>query len=251
MEIRNIICTFFFNRIEVFINKINELENSRLSKYFITPFNAQPVPNDAPPILPRITASSSDGCYDLIISQVNVQVVRKVKCLIDDTTDRKLAEMKEIVLDVYNSLKGIYNKDFFYFGTNYIVDIDNENPVKSIIEKYTKGIENDICEINIRYSLVDEEKYYSNIILSNTKEYQLDIQVPKEQIGKQNNIIIDTLSISKMKEISHKIQLSVDINDKYSYNLDENYRTNETEVNHILEKTKKLTDMKIKEFTEE
>ena len=208
MEVKNIICTLFFNRIESPRNKIEELENSKLSKYFMTPFNPQPVPIDAPPALPRITASSADGIYDLIISQIFVQLVRKVPFKYDNDLKAKLEETKNIVLDIFSNMKTIYNQDMLYFGTNCIIDINNNlDPVKQIKEKYIKDINDNVCEINLRYSSVDDEKYYNNIMCSNVKEYQIDIPIQKGQ----NNIIIDNISTSNMKEINHIIQFSIDI----------------------------------------
>lgn len=248
MEVRNIVCTLFFNRIEAPRNRINELEGSDLSEYFIVPFNAQPVPNDAPPVLPRITASSSDGYYDLIISQVNVQLIRKLKFNLDDTFEEKLQQTKEIILKVYSNIKRIYNQEMLYFGANCIIDIDDESPVNKIKDKFIKGLNEEICDINLRYSSVEDDKYYNNIMVSNIKEYQIEIKIPKEQANKPTNIFIDTLSTSNMKEAKHIIQLSADVNDRYAYNLSNEYRTNENEINNVFNKVNLTVKAKINEF---
>mgnify|MGYP001624269868 FL=1 len=77
MKVKNIKCSLFFQRIEAPRSKIDKLEASSLSQHFIVPFNPQPIPNDAPPVLPRITATSINGDYDLMLSQINVQLTRK------------------------------------------------------------------------------------------------------------------------------------------------------------------------------
>lgn len=248
MEVRNIICTLFFNRIEAPRNQIDELEKSDLSKYFIQPFNAQPVPNDAPPVLPRITASSYDGLYDLIISQVNVQLIRKIKFNLDDTFEEKLEQTKEIMLNLYSSIKKIYNQELLYFGANCIIDIDDENPVSCIKDKFIKGLNEEVCEINLRYSSIEDDKYYNNIMISNIKEYKLEIKLPKEQANKPTNIFMDTLSTSSMQETKHIIQLSIDVNDRYAYNCSNEYRTNESEINNVLNKVNLTVKTKINEF---
>lgn len=69
MKVKNIKCSLFFQRIEAPRSKIDKLEASSLSQHFIVPFNPQPIPNDAPPVLPRITATSM-----LVILQIGKQI---------------------------------------------------------------------------------------------------------------------------------------------------------------------------------
>ena len=247
MKVKNIKCSLFFQRIEAPRSKIDKLESSNLSKYFIVPFNPQPIPNDAPPVLPRITATSINGDYDLRMSQINVQLTRKKSADLDEEFDNILEEMKSILEEVYNSIFNIYEEKLLYFGINCLVDIDDDTPIQTLQNKYLKNINDNIIEMNLRYSTVEKNKYYKNIVLSNITEYQMQIPLTKEQ---QQTIVIDTLSTSQFNEVKKMIQMNVDINDKYSFNQDCNYRTTNDEIKNIINEIKSTLKTKISDVLE-
>ena len=101
--------------------------------------------------------------------------------------------------------------------------------------------------MNLRYSTVEKGKYYTNIVLSNTTEYQMQIPLTKEQ---QQTIVIDTLSTSQFNEVKKMIQLNVDINDKYSFNQDCNYRTTNDEIKNIINEIKTTLRTQISDVIE-
>lgn len=247
MKVENIMCSLFFQRIEAPRSKIDKLESSNLSKYFIVPFNPQPIPNDAPPVLPRITATSLNGDYELMMSQVNVQLTRKKAADLDEEFDNILEEVKSMLEEIYNSISQIYEKELLYFGINCLVNIDDDEPIKTLQNKYLKNISNNIAEMNLRYSTVEKDKYYTNIVLSNTTEYQMQVPLTKEQ---SQLIVLDTLSTSQFNEVKKIIQMNVDINDKYSFNKDCNYRTTNDEIKNIINEIKTTLRTKINDVLE-
>lgn len=247
MKVKNIKCSLFFQRIEAPRSKIDKLEASSLSQHFIVPFNPQPIPNDAPPVLPRITATSINGDYDLMLSQINVQLTRKKSADLDTDFETVIEEMKNIVIEIYNSILQVYEAEILYFGINCLVDIDDKTPIKTLQNKYLKNINNNIVEMNLRYSTIENNKYYTNIVLSNITEYQMQIPLTKEQ---QQTIVIDTLSTSQFKKVNDMIQINVDVNDKYSFNQNSNYRTTNEEIDNIMNISKTTLKTKIAEVLE-
>ena len=244
MKVNNIMCILFFQRIEAPRGNVDKLETSSLSKYFGVPFNPQPIPNDAPPSLPRITATSLNGDYDLMMSQINIQLTRKKSADLDNEFEKVIEEMKTIITEIYNSVSQVYNADTLYFGINCQVDIDDDNPIQTLKSKYLKNISENIEEMNLRYSTVEKNKYYTNTALSNTIEYNLQIPLTKDQ---EKNIVIDTMSTSQFNKVKSFIQMNLDINDKYAFNNDSNYRTTTEEIQKIIDEMKNTINSKINE----
>ena len=62
----------------VFPNVLDMRENlfnlEKVFSNFMSPFNLMPIPNEAPPEFPRITATSKNGHSQLMVSGNNVQV---------------------------------------------------------------------------------------------------------------------------------------------------------------------------------
>ena len=70
MIIDNICFSLSFERIENFRQKIFDIEK-KLGNHFITPLNVLPIPDDAPPEIPRIIARSKQNHTELIVSSNN------------------------------------------------------------------------------------------------------------------------------------------------------------------------------------
>ena len=75
----------------------------------------------------------------------------------------------------------------------------------------------------------------------------MQIPLTKEQ---QQTIVIDTLSTSQFKKVNDMIQINVDVNDKYSFNQNSNYRTTNEEIDNIMNVSKTTLKTKIAEVLE-
>ena len=176
-----------------------------------------------------------------------MQLTRKKSADLDTDFETVIEEMKNIVIEIYNSILQVYEAEILYFGINCLVDIADKTPIKTLQNKYLKNINNNIVEMNLRYSTIENNKYYTNIVLSNITEYQMQIPLTKEQ---QQTIVIDTLSTSQFKKVNDMIQINVDVNDKYSFNQNSNYRTTNEEIDNIMNISKTTLKTKIAEVLE-
>lgn len=232
MKIKNIIATLYFEK-EIaprnFIEKLEKVFPNRFNK----PFNAQPIPNDAPAMIPRITINSQNGLENIIISQINMQYTINFNEEINDINSLIL-EYKEVILNIFNGIKETLNKESYYFGILSVIENDSKDPIKDIKEKYLKSLDENTCELNIRYGKKEDDKYYVNYLINNSTEVTGNFALPK---GEQE-INLEIISTSKFEEVRRFIQKTIDINDKLSFNKNENYRTTQEEICNIIDKLK-------------
>ena len=85
MIIDNICFSLSFERIQNFRQQILDIEK-KLGDHFITPLNILPIPDDAPPEIPRIIARSKQNHTELIVSSNNLQISTKF----DDNYNKKI-----------------------------------------------------------------------------------------------------------------------------------------------------------------
>lgn len=232
MKIKNIVATLFFEKELAPRNFIDKLE-SAFPENFNRPFNAQPIPTDAPAMIPRITINSQNGLENVLISQINMQYSINFNEEIVNIED-VIEKYRDIILKIYNAIKDTLKKESYYFGISSIIEEDSKDPIGDIKNKYLKSLNKDTCELNIRYGMKEDNKYYINYLINNSREVTANITLPQGE----HEINIEILSTSKFKEIRHFIQKTIDINDKLAFNEDENYRTSEKEIINIIEKLK-------------
>lgn len=232
MKIKNIVATLFFEKELAPRNYINQIE-ATFPERFNRPFNPQPIPNDAPAMIPRITMNSKDGLENLMISQINMQYnilfkeeITNIEAVID--------QYKEDILTIYNAIKNQMNKNAYYFGISAIIEKDSEDPIGEIKNEYLSKLDDNTTELNIRYGIKEDNKYYVNYLINNSREVSANITLPHGT----HEINMEILSTSKFKEVRHFIQKTIDVNDKLAFNEDENYRTSEKEITNVIEKLK-------------
>ncbi len=232
MKIKNIIATLYFEKEIAPRNFIERLENVFPDR-FNKPFNVQPIPNDAPSMIPRITINSQNGLENILISQINMQYTINFNEEIDDV-NQLISEYKEVILSIFNGIKETLNKEAYYFGISSVIENDSENPINDIKEKYLKSLDENTCELNIRYGKKEEDKYYINYLINNSTEVTGNFTLPEGE----HEINLEIISTSKFEEVRHFIQKTIDINDKLSFNKNDNYRTSKEEICNIIDKLK-------------
>ncbi len=232
MKIKNIVATLYFER-EVAPRKFIDALESAFPDRFNKPFNVQPIPNDAPAMIPRITINSQNGLENIIISQINMQYSINFSEPIENI-DTVIESYKEIILNIFKGIKQSLNKEAYYFGISSVIEKDSENPINDIKDEYLKALDENTCELNIRYGKKEQDKYYINYLINNSKEVTGSFTVAQGE----HEINLEIISTSKFKEVRHFIQKTIDINDKLAFNEDENYRTSEDEITNIIDKLK-------------
>lgn len=199
----------------------NEIEDE-LKNYYMPP-QINGIPDDVDPTIPRISFQSRNSHSTIYLSPLNIML----DVIYDE--NYKLTEKKEYLFERIELLKKIIKKlnlkiNFMGLTTVVVIPTEKENSVKYIKNKYFKNeIISKIDEIFYREAKIIDEKYYSNISIESYKIWE-----------NSNNFIFERLSNSKCKE--YGIKLTVDFNDRYSFNENENYNSSIEEINNIIEK---------------
>ena len=235
MTLKNIMINLFFEKENAPRRRIDDIERE-LSDYFVCPFTIVTIPNEAPSTIPRITARNSLGNEMLNISQINLQYIISFSDHGATNAIDFIDNYYNVILKLYNIVKNTLKKETYYFGITCTIEKEEIDPIKYIKDKHLRSLKENIDEINLRYALVEGDKYYVNTLINNAKEAEIDLAIKPDG---NNEINLEILSTSKLKVIKHAIQASIDVNDRYSFNLDEKYRTSEEEILLIIKRQKK------------
>lgn len=220
MKIKDSTITFWFQKQsnpKIYVDRFNEI----LKEHFFD-FSIIGVPANISATIPRLKAVSSSNHSNIEISLVNARLTTNFDDNYADDFIACVNYLKERTLKLFEALK-INDFNIIYSA----IFINLEEKEKDAVEKIKKRfltIENleNIDEIGIRFSQVINNKYYSNISFNNLKKVKI------EKIIDENNgeIILPLVSLSNATEIENYMSVSIEINDKYSFNLDSNHSTN-------------------------
>ena len=227
----------------VFPNVANMRENlfnlEKVFSNFMPPFNLIPIPNEAPPEFPRITATSKNGHSQLMVSGNNVQVTTMFDShfwndlaswfsYMEDMRDKILASLSLFGLERENM------PAFYYSGLNMQTEFSSEDgiddPVSFIVGHFFKGnISPDIKDIAFRTTLTVDDTYFINVEISNHRYLEGTQIVPGSLYG--------------TKETSHTLAVSIDINDRLAFNTKNAYFSTKDTPQRIFELSRKfITD---------
>ena len=224
----------------VFPNVLDMRENlfnlEKVFSNFMSPFNLMPIPNEAPPEFPRITATSKNGHSQLMVSGNNVQVTTMfdshfwkdlTSCFsyMEDMRDKILASLSLFGLEHEKELT------FYYSGLNMQIEFSGDDgiddPVSFIAGRFFKGsISQSIKDIAFRTTLTVDDTYFINVEISNHRFLEGAQIVPGSLYG--------------MKETSHTLTVNIDINDRLAFNTKNAYLSTKDTPKKIFELSKKF-----------
>ena len=227
MIITNSTFTLFFSE-----NKQMRENFFKIEKHFDgyqRPFTLVPLPLDAPMEIPRIISTTENGHSQLTIRGNSVQLTTRYDNEYSDSISKCLEYKKNRVQQIVDAMPLIdgmpkENQKFYYSGLS-IDMIYNENdginsPVNYLNEVHIKdNISLPIEEMQCRLALVIENQFYLNIILQNKKFY--------------NGIADERGSLAGLKNSNDALLVSIDINDRYSFNNVANYNSSSERIIHL------------------
>lgn len=186
---------------------------------FQKPFTLVPLPPDAPMEIPRIIAATEYGHSQLTICGNNAQLVTNF----DTEYNRDIKRCIEYVSDKCNRIvsalsivdgSGSETPKFYFSGLSMTLMFDEEDgivdSVNYVSEKFIRYKTNlPTDEIQFRLALVIDEKYYVNVMAQNNRTFS---GLPDER-G----------SFAGLKNLGDRLQVILDINDRYAFNHVQNY----------------------------
>ncbi len=137
---------------------------------------------------------------------------------------------------VFEFLNILTNNDYEYIGvvTNVICDeVTNEGAKK--ISKTLLNSEkiSDIYDVNIKYTFIENDNMFVNIMLQNARLFRQGI-IP-DRAG----------ALSDDNQTAESIGAIIDINDRYGFNTNPEYKSDSNMLNALLESMSNIIDKKL------
>ena len=233
MILDNIIVTFWFNKVEDIKNKINIFEQN-LNQYFCG-INSIGVPANIDPLFPRLNAISDGGHTKLNISMINFQLDTKFDAAYNSDYSKCFEYIKERIFKAYQLLTQKLGLKIIYVAIMASCEIENVNPVNTIQKSLLKeNLNKSYSNIGVRYSEIVENKFYRNISLSSSKKVTIS-----KKVTDNNELILPLIPLGKARIEENCIRVIYELNDKYSFDNNENYSLNEDVFSKMINRAEK------------
>jgi hypothetical protein len=235
--VRNTTFSIFYPPINNIREQIFKLE-TELSEYFVKPFNLIPIPNEAPPEFPRMTATSNHGYTNLNISINSTQIITNY----DSNFSNDWAKCESYILDranrIYDLLSPFFANRILFCGltTDLLIEVSNKNAVDKIKGSLFRLESDKPYDLLGKVTFVKDEKYYLNYLIQNQRF--------------PNPIGIVGIPL-KMLETDNFIELNIDVNDRYAFNYGNNYASSKEVFGEIIGITRKIVNEKIDKIINE
>ena len=216
-------------------------KNENLLKRYFNEATVLPVPDDAPMEIPRIIIKTLNEHAQLNISPI----AATFEIHYDDGFERNwnscskyIAERMAIVFEFLNFLT---NNTYEYIGliTNVLYDEVKQDGTKRIADSLlnSERIKN-IYDINIRYTFVEQERMFVNILLRNERLY--------------TNLSDMTVagSLGQNSQVAESIGAIIDINDRFGFNTNASYKSNSMVLDDLIESMGNIINNKLKMLIE-
>lgn len=200
--------------------------NEEILKDFFNEATVLPVPDDAPVEIPRIIIKTLNEHAQLNISPVAATFEAHYDAGFERNWDACAKYLVERMSKVFQFLNILTNNTYEYVGlvSNILYDEVEQNGAKKIADNLLNsvGIKN-IYDINIKYTFVEKDNIFVNIMLQNARLYPEGMNVNSAGFLGMNG------------EVPESIGAIIDINDRYGFNMDENYKSNCNMLNELIQ----------------
>lgn len=233
MIIKNTNFCIIYPKIQSLRRKIVESED-KLSSFFL-PSNILPIPDDAPEEIPRISMATKNGHSTLNLSLTASSLVTNYDKEFSNSWEKCEVYLKERVNNVYNILDTLKQDKFLFNGlsTQILFDDIQGDPVTMIKEKLLNLKTNaNPYDLSCKITFIYESNYYINVTFENIRLYE-------------GLLSSANASISSLEEKAHLMSITLDVNDRYSYNYNNDYSSDYSKVIKIFDITTDIINNKL------
>lgn len=221
MKINCFSVTFWFNIFNDHSDFLKVLSNELKDEY--QNFNFFNDDNNL--LAPVITAVNNDGMTNLSCSKINFQYnMNKVEF-------KDFPTFKEKVLKLFNLLKD-NNIEILHSAIFINGETIDEEALKKIAKNTinSKLVDDDLIDINLRIGKKYEDLFYKIITVLNKKQIKLP-----QKVDSEGRLLPIPLISWHGAFVEHEIiEISYELNDKYSFDFTKNYQTTEFYLNKML-----------------
>lgn len=211
-------------------------ENEEILKKEFSEATILPIPDDAPIEIPRIILKSKGEHSQLNIAPeaASIQIAYT-----DDYKENWMLCEQYITTKIENifELTDILTEDNYnYVGlvTNILWNQDTEKVVRKLSDNLLKIKDNGMLhDLFIKYTFVEDNKYFVNISIQNVRVFN-----EKNSLGAAG-------SFKNSNLISNIIGITIDVNDRYSFNNNDQYKSDKDKFKDIMEITTTVINNKL------
>lgn len=211
--------------------------NEEILKEFFNEATVLPVPDEAPVEIPRIIIKILNEHAQLNISPVATTFEVHYDAGFEKNWDSCANYLVERMTRVFEFLKLLTNNTYEYVGlvSTILYDEVDENGAKKLSHSLLRSDKiNNIHDINIKYTFVENRNIFVNIMLQNARLFKEDVDV--NEAG----------ALSLKEQIAESIGATIDINDRYGFNTDPNYKSSSNMLNELIRYMGDIIDNKLK-----
>ena len=199
--------------------------NEEILKDYFNEATVLPVPDDAPVEIPRIIIKTLHEHAQLNISPI----ASTFEVYYNDGYERNWNTYSEYIIarmaKVFEFLNILTNNSYEYVGlvTNILYDEVNQGGTQKISNTLLNACEiRDIYDINIKYTFVEKNNMYVNIMLQNARLFRDGIEC--NEAG----------ALNSSEQVAESIGCIIDINDRYGFNNIKDYKSNSNNLNELI-----------------
>ena len=199
--------------------------NDNLLKDYFNEATVLPVPDDAPVEIPRIIIKTLHEHAQLNISPVASTFEVHFNEGFERNWEACVVYIRERMEKVFEFLNILTNNNYEYIGvvTNMIFDEVSSNGTQKIASTLlnSRKISN-IYDVNIKYTFVEKNSLFVNIMLQNARLFK-------------TGIILDKAGELRIEnQTAESIGAIIDINDRYEFNNDSGYKSDSSKLDVLL-----------------
>lgn len=232
--------------ITVTYNKVEGLkrayyENENILKDYFDEATTLPIPDEAPLEIPRIIIKTSHEHAQLNISPIAATFEVQYDSGFEENWNFCSKYIKERMDVVFQLLDLLTNKCYKYIGmvSNVFYNEVTQGATEKIAQVLLNAKKiNNIYDINIKYTFVEDGNIFVNIMLQNARIFN-------------NGAYIDSAgSFCESEQVSESIGVVVDINDRYGFNNNKDYKSDSQKLQKLISSMTNIIDNKLSNLIE-
>ena len=185
--------------------------------------------------MPRIEGMSNDKKTLFSMSLINSTLRCNVNGMDDDEIILLINNYTQLFYDI---LKDVYNVEILYTSVKLEIITDNIDSLTFLSDKYQLG-KRKYEDLSFKRGFI-KDNYYVNYIQNSGREYNFNVE--KKDNSLDQDLFDQTLliSLSDAKLNKEYLLTTIEINDRYSYNNDNTYRTKKDDIRGIIMELKEI-----------
>ena len=210
--------------------------NEELLRDFFNEATVLPIPDDAPVEIPRIIIKTLHEHAQLNISPIAATFEVHYNDGFEKDWNACAEYIRERMIKVFEFLNIMTSNNYEYIGvvSNIIYDEVATEGARKIAETLLNSEKiSDIYDVNIRYTFVENDNMFVNIMLQNARLF------------KQGLVLDKAGALCAANQTAESIGAIIDINDRYGFNSNPDYKSDSNMLENLLNSMSNIINNKL------